>query len=91
LEGTCGAFGSLSRTGEVDDRVGEEEKRNSLKSYRESLFISRAELARKTGLSVGTIARVEKGEHCRLETRKKIIQALGLEASEINKIFGNDA
>lgn len=71
--------------------MGEERKRNSLKAYRESVFISRAELAQKSGLSVGTIARIENGKGCRLETRKKIIQALGLELSESDKIFGNDA
>jgi DNA-binding XRE family transcriptional regulator len=63
---------------------------NSLKSYRESIFISKAELARKAGLSVGTIDLIEKGKRCRLETKKKIILALDLEPYEIGKIFGND-
>ena len=63
---------------------------NSLKSYRENIFVSKAELARKAGLSVGTIDRIEKGKGCRLETKKKIILALDLEPSEIGKIFGND-
>ena len=63
---------------------------NSLKSYRESIFISKAVLARKAGLSVGTIDRIEKGKRCRLETKKKIILALDLEPYEIGKIFGND-
>ncbi len=63
---------------------------NSLKNYRESVFISRAELARKAGLSVGTIARIEEGKGCRLETKEKIIIALDLEPSEKGKIFGND-
>ena len=63
---------------------------NSLKSYRESVFISKAELARKAGLSVGTIDRIERGKSCRLGTKKKIILALGLELSESDKIFGND-
>ncbi len=63
---------------------------NSLKSYREQILISRTELARKTGLSGQTIERIEKGEGCRLETKRKIILALDLELSENHRIFGNE-
>jgi len=66
------------------------EKMNSLKSYREQVLISRTELARKAGLSVQTIERIEKGEGCRLETKRKIILALGLRISEKDKLFGNE-
>jgi DNA-binding XRE family transcriptional regulator len=62
---------------------------NPLKSYREKLFLSKAELARKAGISTLTIDRVEKGKSCRLETKRKIILALGLALSEGPKIFGN--
>lgn len=62
---------------------------NSLKKYRERLLMSKAELARKAGISTLTIDRVEKGEKCRLETKRKIILALGLEISNRGKIFGN--
>ncbi|MBP1719393.1 MAG: family transcriptional regulator, partial [Deltaproteobacteria bacterium] len=67
---------------EVEARMEKEGKRNYLKSYREKVFISRAELARKAGISAATIDRIEKGGKCRLETKRKIIQALGLELSE---------
>ena len=60
-----------------------------LKNYREKLFLSKAELARKAGISTLTIDRVEKGKSCRLETKRKIILALGLTLSEGQKIFGN--
>ena len=63
---------------------------NSLKSYREQILISKTELARKTGLSVQTIDRIEKGQGCRLETKRKIILALDLKLSEKDKIFGNE-
>jgi DNA-binding XRE family transcriptional regulator len=62
---------------------------NSLKRYREQILISKAELARKAGLSVLTINRIEKGESCRLDTKKKIILALDLKLSEKSKIFGS--
>ena len=64
-------------------------KMNSLKKYRERLLMSKAELARKAGISTLTIDRVEKGKGCRLETKRKIILALGLEISDRGKIFGN--
>jgi len=53
--------------------------------------MSKAELARKAGISALTIGRVEKGKKCRLETKRKIILALGLKLSERGKIFGNEA
>jgi DNA-binding XRE family transcriptional regulator len=62
---------------------------NSLKKYRERLLMSKAELARKAGISTLTIDRVEKGKSCRLETKRKIILALGLELSDRGKIFKN--
>ncbi|MBU1205798.1 MAG: helix-turn-helix domain-containing protein [Proteobacteria bacterium] len=62
---------------------------NSLKQYREKLLLSKAELARKAGISNLTIDRVEKGKTCRLETKRKIILALGLKLSEREKIFGD--
>ena len=70
--------------------MGQEKKENLLKIYREQLFISKAELARKTGISAATVDRIERGERCRLETKRKIILALGLELSEADKIFGDD-
>jgi len=63
---------------------------NSLKQYREKLLMSKAELARKAGISVLTIDRVEKGKSCRLETKRKIILALGLKLSDRGKIFGDE-
>ena len=55
---------------------------NSLKRYREEILISKAELARKAGLSVLTIDRIEKGKSCHLATKKKIILALGMDLSK---------
>ena len=63
---------------------------NSVKSYREQVLISRTELARKAGLSVQTIERIEKRKPCRLETKRKIILALDLKLSETYKLFRNE-
>ena len=60
---------------------------NRLRQVRESRLISKAELARKAGISQLTIARVEKGVACRQETKRKILAALGLGPWEKEKIF----
>jgi predicted transcriptional regulator len=49
--------------------------------------MSKTELARKAAVSPITIARIEKGMPCRLETQRKIILALGFDLSDKNKIF----
>lgn len=64
-------------------------KGNSVKKIRESLLMSKTELARKANVSPITIARIEKGMPCRLETQRKIILALGFGIPDKNKIFGD--
>jgi len=56
---------------------------------RESLLMSKAELAREAGVSPITIARIEKGMPCRMETKRKIILALGLNLTDKEKIFND--
>jgi DNA-binding XRE family transcriptional regulator len=60
---------------------------NSVKKIREQLLLSKAELARKAGVSPLTIDRIEKGEDCRMETKRKIILALGYKLSDKEQIF----
>lgn len=64
-------------------------KGNLLKEIRESFLMSKTELARKANVSPITIARIEKGISCRMETQRKIILALGFDLSEKNKIFND--
>jgi len=63
---------------------------NMVKKIREELLMSKAELARKAGVSPLTIDRVEKGMRCRMETKRKIILALGYKLSDKDKIFPED-
>jgi len=63
---------------------------NAVKRIREGLLMSKAELARKAGVSPLTIDRVEKGKDCRMETKRKIILALGYKLSDKQKIFPED-
>ena len=60
---------------------------NIVKQIREELLMSKAELARKAGVSPLTIDRIEKGKNCRMETRRKIILALGYKLADKDKIF----
>jgi DNA-binding XRE family transcriptional regulator len=60
---------------------------NNLKDVRESRMMSKAELARKANVSPITIARIESGMQCRMETKRKIILALGFKLSDKDKIF----
>ena len=57
---------------------------------REKLLMSKAELARKAGVSPLTIDRVEQGKNCRMETKRKLLFALGYSLSEKDKIFPED-
>ena len=61
---------------------------NNVQRYRENLMMSKAELARKAGLSTLTIDRVEAGRPCRLDTKRKILLALGLKVSDKDRVFG---
>ncbi len=49
--------------------------------------MSKAELARKAGVSPITIDRIEKGMDCRMETKRKILLALGYKLSDKDKVF----
>jgi DNA-binding XRE family transcriptional regulator len=51
---------------------------NPLKVLRERLLISRSELARTAGVSFMTVQRIEEGKPCRLDTKSKIVKALGV-------------
>jgi len=63
--------------------------KNSLRKVRESLMISKAELSKKANISPVTITRIEQGKRCRMETKRKVILALGYKISDKNKIFGD--
>lgn len=60
---------------------------NNLKKLREAKLMSKAELARLAGVSAVTIDRIERGEQCRVETKRKIILALGFALTDRDKVF----
>ena len=63
--------------------------KNEVKKLREQKMMSKAELARLAGVSAVTIDRIERGEDCRMETKRKIILALGFSLSDKDKVFSD--
>jgi DNA-binding XRE family transcriptional regulator len=61
---------------------------NNVQRFREQQLMAKAELARKAGVSESTIDRIEAGKDCRLETKRKILFALGLSVQDSGKLFG---
>lgn len=49
--------------------------------------MSKAELARRAGVSPLTIDRVEAGCPCRMDTKRKILEALGLKPSARTEVW----
>ncbi len=63
------------------------EQKSKLKEYRENNLISKSELARKAGITLVTLDRIEKGYPCRMATKRKILDALGITTEGSDQIF----
>jgi DNA-binding XRE family transcriptional regulator len=61
--------------------------KNSLREIRESLMISKAELAKKANISPMTITRIEQGLPCRMKTKRKVALVLGYKISDETEII----
>jgi len=61
--------------------------RNRLKQVRESMLMGIIELSRKANLSHSTVYRVENGKDGHIETKKKILRALGINDEDYEKVF----
>jgi CheY-like chemotaxis protein/DNA-binding XRE family transcriptional regulator len=63
---------------------------NIFRRLREAQMWTKTELARKAGVSVLTVDRLEKGLPCRLSTQRKVLLALGLSLSEVRKLLDQE-
>ena len=63
---------------------------NNVRKLRQAAMMSKAELARRAGVSPLTIDRVEAGCPSRMDTKRKILEALGLPPSAREEVFGAD-
>jgi transcriptional regulator with XRE-family HTH domain len=70
--------------------VKKEKVINNIRKIREEKLLSLPEIARRTGLSTPTVKRLEDGGSCRMETKRKILEALGIELDELQKVFPTD-
>jgi DNA-binding XRE family transcriptional regulator len=68
----------------------EKKQVNRVREARIERMMSKAELARRAGLSVLTIDRVEKGLGCRMDTKRKILESLGLSLVDRKRVFGEE-
>ena len=67
------------------------EMRNNVRRLREDRLLSKAELARRAGISPLTIDRIESGMRCRMDTKRKIILALGMTIEDKDEVFVPDS
>jgi len=65
-------------------------KPNRVRQSRIESMLSKAELARRANLSVLTVDRIEKGYGCRMNTKRKILEALGLSLADRVRVFGEE-
>ncbi len=71
------------------DQMGAPELRvpNRVRELRENKLMTQAQLARKAKVALRTIHSVEKGMNCRMDTKRKILLALGLSFEEKDQVF----
>ena len=60
---------------------------NQVQKLREAQLMAKAELARRAGVSESTIDRIEAGHGCRMETKRKILFALGMTVQDGPRVF----
>lgn len=81
---------ALAHTDEKKPRGPKRRKATNVRKLRLERMMSKAEMARRANLSVLTINRIEKGYGCRMDTKRKILEALGLSLEDRVKVFGED-
>jgi DNA-binding XRE family transcriptional regulator len=60
---------------------------NRVRELRENRLMTQAQLARKAKVALRTIHSVEKGMNCRMDTKRKILLALGLRFEDKDHVF----
>jgi DNA-binding XRE family transcriptional regulator len=70
-------------------QVEKSSMRNRVRELRENKLMTQAQLAKKARVALRTIHSVEKGMNCRMDTKRKILLALGLRFEDKIKVFPN--
>jgi DNA-binding XRE family transcriptional regulator len=91
------ALGGIERASAGDEKRTEPRRgrkparqQNNVRKIRLERMMSKAELARRANLSVLTVDRIEKGFGCRMDTKRKILEALGLSLDDRVRVFGEE-
>jgi DNA-binding XRE family transcriptional regulator len=77
--------GGVIVMGQMD--VQEQRVPNRVRELRENKLMTQAQLARKAKVALRTIHSVEKGMNCRMDTKRKILLALGLRFEDKDQVF----
>ena len=62
-------------------------RRNRVRELRENRLMTQAQLAKKAKVALRTIHSVEKGMNCRMDTKRKILLALGVPFDQKGQVF----
>ena len=88
-DSTKEAQGQTDRKAGVQAAKSAKKVKNNVRKLRTERMMSKAELARRAGLSTLTVDRVERGMRARMDTKRKILEALGLKPQDRVMVFGD--
>ena len=71
----------------METNLGTATRMNRVREMRENRLMTQAQLARKAKVALRTIHSVEKGMNCRMDTKRKILLALGLRFEDKDQVF----
>ena len=71
----------------MDDNGSKAIRLNRVRELRENRLMTQAQLARRARVALRTIHSVEKGMNCRMDTKRKILLALGLRFEDKDQVF----
>jgi DNA-binding XRE family transcriptional regulator len=73
--------------GDIEFKDSASIRRNRVRELRENRLMTQAQLARKARVALRTIHSVEKGMNCRMDTKRKILLALGMRFEDKDYVF----
>jgi DNA-binding XRE family transcriptional regulator len=77
----------LHHFGHEDEMRSASPRRNRVRELRENKLMTQAQLAKKAKVALRTIHSVEKGMNCRMDTKRKILLALGIPFENKDQVF----
>ncbi len=81
------SFTSSDQQAMSESTGSQRKKRNRVRELREDRLMTQAQLARKAHVALRTIHSVEKGMNCRMDTKRKILLALGIPFERKHEVF----